>query len=138
MAVYVISGIGGVLFSCLVSPGTLGVGASTSLYGILGAMIMWIVLNWDALANNPNRTCVLIILIFLAVINIVIGLAAPNIDILGHFGGFFTGLLIGAGLATYADPVPPKTENLKRYICLAICAGWIGLGLILFYTVVDA
>lgn len=37
--VYVISGIGGILFSSLVSPDTIAVGASTAIFGLTSAML---------------------------------------------------------------------------------------------------
>jgi rhomboid protease GluP len=104
--VYILSGLGGILFSCLVSPNSLGVGASTALYGMLGAMIAWIAVNWSATVNNPNRNCTMIMLVVIAIFNLLIGLSSANIDVWGHVGGFFTGMMIGVGLATYADPVP--------------------------------
>ena len=74
IAVYVGSGFGGVLFSCLVSPDTLAVGASTAIFGITTAMIAWIILNWSGLEADMYRTVTLIWLIVILVMNLLMGL----------------------------------------------------------------
>ena len=137
IGVYILCGIGGILFSSLVSPDTIGVGASTAIFGIIGAMIAWLAFNWNAAVNNPNRNCVMIILVAISIINILIGFLSPNVDVAGHFGGLVTGLICGVGLATTVDPEPTQKEKYWRYGALAATAMWIGLGLLLFYTVIE-
>ena len=72
--VYVGSGMGGILFSCLVSPDTKAVGASTAIFGIIASMIAWISLNWSSLEHDLYRTITLIWLIIILVFNILMGL----------------------------------------------------------------
>ncbi len=38
----ILGGIGGNLFSAVISPYSVGVGASSSLFALMGAQIMWI------------------------------------------------------------------------------------------------
>jgi rhomboid protease GluP len=137
IGIYILTGIGGVLFSCLVSPNTLGVGASTAIFGLVAAMIAWIALNWSATVNNPNRNCTMICLVVITFFNLILGFASDNVDVWGHFGGFLTGLMIGTGLSTSADPVPAKSESYWRYAGLAVTLVWLCLGITLFYTVVE-
>lgn len=137
IGVYVLCGIGGILFSSLVSPNSIGVGASTAIFGILGAMISQLAFNWNATVNNPNRNCVMIVLVAISIINILIGFISPNVDVAGHFGGLVTGLICGLAFATTVDPEPTSKEKMWRYIALAGTAMWIGFGILLFYTVVD-
>lgn len=59
-AVFLGSGFGGVLFSSLVSPHELAVGASTAIIGLNTAMIAWILMNWDNLLGNPYRAVTLV------------------------------------------------------------------------------
>mmetsp|Transcript_9788 Transcript_9788/g.19218 ORF Transcript_9788/g.19218 Transcript_9788/m.19218 type:complete len:112 (-) Transcript_9788:568-903(-) len=76
--VYISSAIGGVLFSCLVSPDTLAVGASTSIFGIIGAMLCWIIMNWSSLGDSPGKIFTVIWLVMLLVFNIIIGFVKNN------------------------------------------------------------
>jgi membrane associated rhomboid family serine protease len=73
-AVYVASGFGGVLLSCIGSPDSIAVGASTSIFGILAAMIAWIAINWTALEYDMYRTITLVWLIVLLLVNLLMGL----------------------------------------------------------------
>ena len=70
--VYILSGMGGVLFSSLVST-SLAVGASTAIFGIISAMIAWIIMNWSALEGNFYRTFTLVWLIILLFLNVLLG-----------------------------------------------------------------
>jgi membrane associated rhomboid family serine protease len=38
---YVVSGIGGILFSCLCDPNARSVGASTAIFGLLGGLVIF-------------------------------------------------------------------------------------------------
>lgn len=73
VAIYVTSGVGGVLFSCLCTPDVNAVGASTSIFGILSSMIMWLIMNWNALENNQFKIITLIWLIMLLLFNFLFG-----------------------------------------------------------------
>ena len=77
LVIYLLSGIGGVLMSLALSPDTLSVGASGSIFGLLGALG-----------------------VFLALINLALGLN-PGIDNWGHLGG----LIVGAALTWFIGPV---------------------------------
>merc|ERR1719361_3135032 len=41
-------------------------GASTAVYGLVGAYLSFLILNWGYLKNNTNKRCQLIIFICLA------------------------------------------------------------------------
>ena len=45
---------------------------------------------------------------FWIVVNILIGLNVPQIDMAAHAGGFLTGLLLGATLPQREPPMPPS------------------------------
>jgi membrane associated rhomboid family serine protease len=63
-AVYFAAGIGGNIFSALCNPSKFeSVGASTSLFGLVGALIALIVVNWRALDRSPEVRCMMIIMI---------------------------------------------------------------------------
>ena len=72
--IYVGSGFGGVLFSCLVDPDTIAVGASTAIFGLISSMIAWIMINWSSLEADLYRTVTLIWLIIILLFNFLMGL----------------------------------------------------------------
>lgn len=47
IVIYIITAIAGNIFSALCSPNTIKAGASTCLYGILGIMIGYIIINFN-------------------------------------------------------------------------------------------
>ena len=49
LIIYLVSGIAGNLFSSLLNPGTVKVGASTALYGVIGVILAYIFINWNGL-----------------------------------------------------------------------------------------
>lgn len=87
---YLICGFAGNVLSYIVSPGTVSVGASTSLFGLIAAQAMFLFKN-RALLRNPRRAIQNIG--FVIIINLMLGLRG-NIDNWGHLGGLFCGLLL--------------------------------------------
>ena len=73
--VWIVSGMGGILFTALTSPGSRSVGASTALMGVLGAMAGFLIINWKAMEGNKgSRCCLLIFVIYITFIQIMFGL----------------------------------------------------------------
>ena len=64
MALYFLSGFGGILFSICCSE-MRSMGASTAVYGLVGAYLSFLILNWGYLKNNPNKRCQIIIFLCL-------------------------------------------------------------------------
>eukprot|EP00457_Paulinella_chromatophora_P004841 gb/GEZN01004854.1/.p1 GENE.gb/GEZN01004854.1/~~gb/GEZN01004854.1/.p1 ORF type:complete len:306 (-),score=19.63 gb/GEZN01004854.1/:682-1599(-) len=91
--VYLITGVGGVLLSCVWGPDSVSVGASGALFGLLGADISYLAYNWDNIPDNKREAFWLGIIIAL---NMLFGLG-PNshVDNSAHFGGLLTGLFFG-------------------------------------------
>jgi membrane associated rhomboid family serine protease len=93
--IYLLGGLGGICLSQLLGSG-FSVGASTSLFGILGAYLAVKVMacyDWRrALKNSDVRRIAFMIVLNLA----IIGLAIPNVDNWGHIGGLIFGFLYGA------------------------------------------
>lgn len=55
---YVLSGFGGSLMSALASTGpkpAISVGASGALFGLLGAMLSELIINWSLYANKVHK-----------------------------------------------------------------------------------
>jgi len=93
LALYLLSGLGGNAFSALTTD-SLSVGASTAVFGLAGCYIAFIVLNIKHLLSNPQRLCQTIMFMILFLL-LTIMLGKKNIDIMGHLGGFLTGVFVG-------------------------------------------
>ena len=127
--IYVVSAIAGAAASTWGSGAAVSVGASTALLGLFGSLAVAHLVHLRAIppaVRQPTRWWIVII-----GINLVIGLAVPNIDHWGHGGGLAAGMLTTL-LLTYRwpplDPAP-RRERLLRPVAYAFLAVTIaGLG----------
>jgi hypothetical protein len=109
MALYFLSGFGGILFSICCSE-MRSMGASTAVYGLVGAYLSFLILNWGYLKNNPNKRCQIIIFLCLGLfLSFLLG--SENIDVLGHLGGFLTGVIIGLFLLPGLGTTPSEIQH---------------------------
>ncbi|OAY84692.1 RHOMBOID-like protein 1, partial [Ananas comosus] len=112
---YLLSGFGGSLMSCLSIRTKISVGASGALFGLLGAMLSELIMNWTIYANKVTihtslqwqylnsilsaESCAfqfaaLLTLIVVIAINLAVGIV-PHVDSSAHIGGFISGFLLG-------------------------------------------
>jgi rhomboid protease GluP len=88
LAVYFFAGICGGLASMYFNPGTPSVGASGAIFGLIGAITAFALVN--------GQTAILQNLVQVIILNLIIGFSpGSNIDNSGHIGGLFGGALIG-------------------------------------------
>ena len=137
--IYMFSGIGGSSFSyAMISPWAVGAGASGAIFGCLGALGVFFLLNKNSLGRSgkENFNAVLI----MAVINFGFGFTLPNIDNWAHLGGFICGALTSLALSPkirlfqYYDPNSSSnyTINIRQLIpipltiLLIYILTWIG------------
>lgn len=114
LGIYLLSGIGGNLFSfALGSDYSLAAGASTALFGLLGAVIALYVRN----NNVPFIEQLGKMSIALAVINLGLDLFIKDIDILGHIGGLITGFFL---CILIGNKNLPKYHTKLRVISLVV------------------
>lgn len=75
--IYFISGIYGVVLSCLFLPNAVGVGSSGSLMGMLSSWVVWIIFRWEKIPARcrSQRNCQLAVVS----ISIVVSLAATSL-----------------------------------------------------------
>ncbi len=92
LLVFLVSGVAGSLASLLWSRG-LSAGASGAIFGLIGALIAFLLRRRDML--SPAGRSILGQLVLWAGINVVFGLTTPGIDNAAHFGGAAAGLLLG-------------------------------------------
>mmetsp|Transcript_11109 Transcript_11109/g.21773 ORF Transcript_11109/g.21773 Transcript_11109/m.21773 type:complete len:301 (-) Transcript_11109:1616-2518(-) len=133
IVVYVIAGIGGLLMSCLFSPNILTVGASCAIFGILGAMLGWILMNWEALGEGPNKIFTLLWLGILLIINLVIGFSNATTDNWGHIGGLLTGFCLAPVLLQFLDNTK-QSKKIWQIAGGAALSVYMIVGFTVFYT----
>lgn len=134
---YLITAIGGNIFSALIQPGSIKAGASTCLYGMLGVAFGYLLINWRGLNRiGPIMKCQLIcICMMIIVFTLLFTSVGPNnIDVFGHLGGFLSGL--------FASCICPTIENNKyekvwRIVTLVLLVAFNAICFALFYTIID-
>jgi rhomboid protease GluP len=89
LLLYFLGSLGGNVLSFLISPNP-SVGASTSIFGLLGAEMVFFYQNRELFGAGARRALQNVITV--AAINLLIGLT-PGIDNWGHLGGLFGGLI---------------------------------------------
>lgn len=93
LLLYVLSGIMGNVFVLFLTPNVVAAGASTSLFGLFGAMV---VLHYHS--RNPYLQSLGQRYVALLLINLALGLFRPEISLVGHIGGVVGGALAGVFL----------------------------------------
>lgn len=88
--------VGGTIFSSLLLPGYISVGASGGIFGLIGACVSDIIRNRKLLFSDfvqgRNNVYVVIILVVDILLNLLLGLT-PFTDNFMHIGGFCLGLI---------------------------------------------
>jgi membrane associated rhomboid family serine protease len=110
IAIYFITGIGASLLSAVATPGASSVGASGALFGVFGANVIYLFMNWNDIPNNKAEAC---FMTFVIIINFFMGLSSAltdtGIDIFAHVGGLVAGIFVGAFLCPPIN-IWPKTK----------------------------
>lgn len=101
LLIYIGSGIVGSLFSVVLTNNA-SVGASGAIFGLFGSL-MYFGYKYRATLDGFLRSSIIPTLI----VNLLIGIIVPGIDLIGHIGGFIGGLLL-----SYSVGVVNK-ENTK-------------------------
>lgn len=91
LIIYIISCITSTALSYFMNPNSISVGASGGIFGLMGALLAFAIIERNKIQKKYISSLVQII-----IINLFIGLNIRNIDNFGHIGG-----LIGGGLAGY-------------------------------------
>ena len=92
LLVYFATGIAGSIASLFFTR-SLSAGASGAIFGLLGALIAFLMKRRERL--TPQAKSLLMQLVFWAVINVFFGFSTPGIDNSAHLGGCIAGFLIG-------------------------------------------
>ncbi len=90
LLLYFLSGYAGNVMSFLLTTGQ-SLGASTAIFGLIAAEAIFLLQNRSLLGRQVNRA--LLNLLYIAVINLLIGFTTSGVDNWGHIGGIIGGLL---------------------------------------------
>ncbi len=136
--IFLVSALGGALASMLAAQGALSVGASTALFGLLGALGV-VHLKFHRQLPVPYRQSVRWWVIILG-LNTLLPLLIAMIDVAAHAGGFLAGALatwaLLVGVSEF-DPsrAPPRWLRLANAIVVAAFA--IGIAQTVVYAIND-
>ncbi|CAD7960729.1 unnamed protein product [Amoebophrya sp. A25] len=112
--IYLTCGVIGNLVSVMLDPFKLSVGASTAGFGLIGVWVAEIVMSWEMLGANRDRT--LIWILFMLVSVTTMSGMTPNMDLYGHFGGALGGFLMALVMADMkSEHRPPWYNAMKRF-----------------------
>jgi rhomboid protease GluP len=112
LVVYFSTGIAGSLASALFTQQP-SVGASGAIFGLLGALIAFLLRRRGAL--TPQGKSILMQLVGWAAINVFFGFSTPGIDNSAHLGGAAAGLLLGAVLPEPRRSLPAMGGQYGEY-----------------------
>jgi rhomboid protease GluP len=132
---YIAAAISGNIFSALCVSNEVKAGASTSLYGLLGVMLGYLIINWSGLnCIGPILKCQLICVCFMLILFTILftSVSGPtNIDYYGHLGGFLAGLWLSAINPTIDNE---SCEKYLRIGAIVILVVQFIIFFVLFYT----
>ena len=115
-AIYLLSGLGASALSYALNlsrlENSVGVGASGAVFGLLGALAAFFLVNRDKLGKMGRNSLTSILI--LAGINLALGLAIPGIDNYAHVGGFAVGALLGLAFAPDYKPSFDPFGRIER------------------------
>jgi len=102
LVLFIIPAIGGTVLSAMFLPEYISVGASGGIFGLIGACLSDIIMNWNLLfsdfvneGKSKKRHALVLLLLFLDIIvNCLLGLT-PFVDNFTHLGGMVYGFLCG-------------------------------------------
>ena len=130
LIIYLVSGIAGNIFSSLVNPGPVKAGASTALFGIIGLIIGYIIINWSGVdLLGPVMKCqiwctgfmiIIFIFIFTPSTTSTSSSSGTSIDYYGHLGGFLAGLWLASIHQTIVNNTREKVFRIVFFCLLVI------------------
>ena len=124
LALYILSGIVGNVFTLFFTPGVIAAGASTSLFGVFAAIMVAGYFGKNPYLKQLGRSYLALI-----GINLLFNFVTPNIGIAGHIGGIFGGILCAIFLPTLVEK--NMFANWQRWLAgfIYICGVFVLIGL---------
>jgi rhomboid protease GluP len=113
--VYFLAGLGSGLASLICHPLATAVGASGAIFGLYGTLLAMAVCRQDVVEPEARRQFFLGAAVFLG-LNLVYGIASPEVDLAAHAGGIILGGLMGVLLGKQVRVLADRTA---RKLCIA-------------------
>ncbi|VEB79992.1 rhomboid family intramembrane serine protease [Streptococcus lutetiensis] len=121
LALYVLSGIVGNIFTLFFMPNVIAAGASTSLFGVFAAIMVAGYFGRNPYLKELGRNYQALI-----IVNLIFNLFTPSIGIAGHIGGLVGGVLCAIFLPTLVEK-----NMFKPWQRWLAAATYVGLSLFL-------
>lgn len=121
LALYVLSGIVGNIFTLFFTPNVIAAGASTSLFGVFAAIMVAGYFGRNPYLKELGRNYQALI-----IVNLIFNLFTPSIGIAGHIGGLVGGVLCAIFLPTLVEK--NMFKPWQRWLAVAT---YVGLSLFL-------
>ena len=121
LALYVLSGIFGNIFTLFFTPNVIAAGASTSLFGVFAAIMVAGYFGRNPYLKELGRNYQALI-----IVNLIFNLFTPSIGIAGHIGGLVGGVLCAIFLPTLVEK-----NMFKPWQRWLAAATYVGLSLFL-------
>lgn len=118
LAIYLSSGLVGGLVSIYIHQESIGIGASGAIFGIFGALAGLFLAKRAYI--NPQSKAFMKSFGMIILLNIIIGLSIPSVDMSAHIGGLIVGIFAGFILS--------KNPKLVWIYSIAISIIMIGMG----------
>lgn len=99
--------------------------------GLLGCAVGFTVLYWNDF-NRMQRGQGLCLMVFLILMNLLVGLGSKNIDNNGHIGGLIMGVLLGFFVLEPKEEKKEKWSAAQKYSFIFILLSFIS-GFLIFY-----
>eukprot|EP00744_Colponema_vietnamica_P014542 GILI01020352.1.p1 GENE.GILI01020352.1~~GILI01020352.1.p1 ORF type:complete len:286 (+),score=2.64 GILI01020352.1:75-932(+) len=122
LVIYVLSGIFGNVFSVLLDPASVSLGASGAVLGLVASLVSLVVLHWKQLQRPRVALCSVCTTL---IVNLLLGLV-PYVDNYAHAGGMMVGLFSGYAIA------PRKGKESIRRITFRVISALL---VVSFFTV---
>jgi rhomboid protease GluP len=106
LALFMLSGFAGNVMSFMFTQSP-SLGSSTAIFGLIGAEGVLIYQNREIFGSIARRALTQVVVI--AVVNLIIGVTIPGIDIWGHIGGLIGGTLF----AWFGGPILRRQELIQ-------------------------
>lgn len=118
LVLYLASGLVGSLASVAWNPFVASVGASGAVFGVIGALLGFILAHRHAVPSSVFQEIRNSLLFFL-VANLVLGMSIPGIDMAAHVGGLVAGFVCGLVISPPWNTTTPG-RRLVRSLAVAI------------------
>lgn len=122
LVIYFCGGLCGGAASVISKPQTVSAGASGAIFGLVGALIAFALINKQSLPRVVFSRWVRG-MITIVVINIIIGLSVAMIDNTAHLGGLTGGFLFGLALSPRLMKTSSRTTLLRHLAVIPLLAG---------------